>query len=263
MGCLSIPKNNKGNQKNAIDPLVLRKRGKREGQCKCIDYLYASTQTPEQAPKKGCLASLQKKAGCLGNEQKAWTMDDYINYVDETINSLNLREKAISKIGLDETQISEIPPVVLNSFIYRGDDIAIKSEETSIGGIWRNVSNKYSVTWIFFSATQIYTYTYILDTTSDNAVEYTKDFFYTDITCIRTEHEVEENIIERKKTLQGCGCFKKNKEPESQYYHANKEYDTLSITVPNDSYSFCCLTNETIEQSIQAAKAMIREKKNG
>ena len=113
------------------------------------------------------------------------------------------------------------------------------------------------ILWIFFSATQIYTHTYILDTTSDNVIERTRDFFYTDITCIRTEHEVEECIYERK---EGCGCFGKQ---ESKFYHRNKEYDTLAITVPNDSYSFCCLTNDTIEQSIQAAKAMIREKKNG
>ena len=253
MGCLDVSKFNKKATDNNQLMLNMMKRGKSADQCKCIDYLYA----PAEAPKKGCFASIQKKAGCLGN--KAWDMDDYINHVDSVVNQLNLRERAIAKIGLDETQISEIPPVLLNSFIYRGDDIKIKSEETNIEGIWRNVSNKYSVTWIFFSATQIYTYTYVLDTTSDNAVEYTKDFFYTDITCIRTEHEVEEKIIERKKL--GCGCFKKNK--ESQFYHANKEYDTLSITVPNDSYSFCCLTNDTIEQSIQAAKAMIREKKNG
>lgn len=241
---------NKGAKNNKL-VLSLLKRGKTPEQCKCIDYLYA----PVEETSKGCGSKKKKKKGCFGSN--AWDMQDYINHVDMVVNRLNLRERAIAKIGLDESQISEIPPVVLHSFLYRGDDVVVKSEETDIAGIWRNVSNKYSVTWIFFSATQIYTHTYLLDTTSDNSVEFTKDFFYKDITCIRTEHEVEECIIERK---EGCGCFKKK---ESKFYHRNKEYDTLAITVPNDSYSFCCLTNETIEQSIQAAKAMIREKKNG
>jgi hypothetical protein len=184
-------------------------------------------------------------------------MNDYIAHVQNYVNNLNLKQKAIEKIGLDESQISEIPPVSLYSFLFRGDKVVTKSEETNVQGVWRNVSNLYSVTWIFFSATQIYTYTYQFDTTSDDALETTRDFFYGDVTCIRTEHETVENIIERK---EGCGCFKKK---ESKYFHNNQEYDTLSITVPGDSYTFWCKTTDTIEQSIQAAKAMIREKKNG
>lgn len=243
-------------QKEANVALLLEimKRGKSTEQCKCIDYLY----TPEEEAAKGCGSKKKKKkkGGCLGKNAD-WDMNDYLTHVDMLVHKLNLKERAIAKIGLDESQISEIPPVALNSFVFRGDGIKAKSEETDVEGIWRSVSNKYSVTWIFFSDTQIYTYNYLIDTTSDNVVESTRDFFYTDITCIRTEHEIEECIIERK---EGCGCFKKK---ESSYYHRNKEYDTLQITVPNDSYYFCCMTNDTIEQSIQAAKAMIREKKNG
>ena len=88
--------------------------------------------------------------------------------------------------------------------------------------------------------------------------ESTRDFFYTDVTCIRTEHEVEEAIYE---VTGGCGCLKFFKKKEATYVHHNRHWDTLQITVPNDSYSFCCRTTDTLEQSIQAAKAMIREKK--
>ena len=254
MGLLDNVFKKKNATANLTVMLDLMKRGKRPDQCKCIDYLY----TPDEAAKKGCLGKKKKKkkGGCLSKEV-AWDMDDYIAYVQNTVNNLGLKQRAIQKIGLDESEISEIPPVTLYSFIYKGDDVAIKSEETNVQGIWRNVSNKYSVTWIFFSATQIYTHTYQFDTTSDNVVETTKDFFYKDITCIRTEHEVVEKIIERK---EGCGCLKKK---ESKFYHNNQDYDTLAITVPNDGYTFWCKTNDTIEQSIQAAKAMIREKKNG
>lgn len=236
--------------------LDLMKRGKSPDQCKSIDYLY--TPDEELAKKKGCLGGgkkKKKKGGCMG-KNAAWDMDDYIAHVQNTVNSLDLKNKAIAKIGLDESQISEIPPVSLNTFLFRGDNIVSKSEETAIQGIWRSVSNIYSVTWIFFSATQIYTYTYQLDTTSDNVVESTKDFFYSDITCIKTEHEIVEKIIEKK---DGCGCFKKK---ESKFLHNNQHYDTLSITVPGENYTFWCKTTDTIEQSIQAAKAMIREKKN-
>ena len=87
------------------------------------------------------------------------------------------------------------------------------------------------------------------------------------LTCVRNgerrygyrnaadEHEVEEVIFE---SAGVAGCLKQS---ESKFTHYNRHWDTLQITVPNDSYSFCCRTTDTLEQSIMAAKAMIREKK--
>jgi hypothetical protein len=226
--------------------LAAAKKGKSADQCKCIDYFL--TPDDDTSGKK------KKKKGCFAPKQ--WDISDYCKHVQSIVDSLGLKERAIAKIGLDLDQISEIEPVALSSFIFKGDGLYFKSEESSIKGEYIHVSNKYSVTWIFFSDTQIYTYTYILDTISDNAIELTRDFFYSDITCIRTEHEVEEAIYSKKK---GCGCLGKKKE---SYYHNNKHWHTLQITVPGDSYSFTCRTTDTIEQSIQAAKSMIREKKN-
>ena len=226
----------------AADNLVVinLKKGKSEDQCKCIDFFYL----PDEPAKKGC----------LGGKSSAWTIDDYCAHVDRIVNGLNLKARAIAKIGLDESQISEIAPICLTTFL-RGENIRRKYN----ADYTKFVSNQFSVTWIFFSATQLYTHTYIFDTMSDNSWEYTRDFFYSDITCIRTEHEVEEVIHENVST-KGCGCTKK---AEAKYTHHNIHWDTLQITVPNDSYSFCCRTHdvEGIEQSIQAAKAMIREKK--
>lgn len=221
-------------------PAMFLKRGKTPDQCKCIDFFLA----PSLPIKKGCLK------GCLSD----WNIDDYCAHVQSLVNALGLKQRAIDKIGLDESQISEIPPIVLSSFC-RGSDLYYKTNEDYT----KYVTNKFSVTWIFFSATQLYTYTYILDTTSDDALETTRDFFYNDITCIRTEHEIEEQIYEV--TKKGCGCLSIFKKKSSKFLHNNRHWDTLQITVPSDSYSFCCRTNPTLEQSIQAAKAMIREKK--
>ena len=233
--------------------LELIKRGKTAEQCRCIDFIYS----PDEAAQRGCLGKKKKKkkGGCLSKEYEM-DMNEYLEYVQKFIDKLDLKQRAINKIGLDESQISEIAPVVLSSFVWRGDGVVSKWEECDTPGYWMHATNKYSVTWIFFSDTQIYTYNYTFDTCSDNSVESTRDFFYTDITCIRTEHEVVENIREK---MEGCGCLKKK---ESKFYHDNYHYDTLSITVPNDGYTFWCKTTDTIEQSIQATKSMIREKKN-
>ena len=247
-------------QANALF-LEMLKRGKSAEQCKCIDYLYA----PDEEAKKGCLAGgkkkKKKKGGCM-SKNAAWDMDDYIAYVQQKVDALCLKQKAIDKIGLDESEISEIPPVAISSFVYNTDHddegiIKVKTADSNIEGLKISVTNKFEVTWIFFSATQIYTYTYRFDTISDDVLERTRDFFYTDITSIRTEHQIVEHIYEKK---EGCGCLKKKAE---RYVHANQHWDRLWITVPNDSYSFWVRTNDTIEQSIMATKAMIREKKNG
>ena len=233
-----------GNAKAAQAPAVMAemlKRGKSPDQCKCIDFFV------------GIEGNGNSKGGCL--KPKEWTIDDYCAHVQRMVDELNLKQRAMTKIGLDESQISEIRPICLSSFL-RGSDLYVKTSEDYS----KYVTNKYSVTWIFFSATQLYTYTYTLDTTSDNVTEFTRDFFYSDITCIRTEHEVEEVIYEIKGMAAGCkGCLKKA--PENKYQRNHRHWDTLQITVPNDSYSFCCRTTNTLEQSIQAAKAMIREKK--
>ena len=244
-----LNKNNKNNANNAANANMILagilKRAKSPEQCKCIDF-FLGTEVPEKKKGLGCLK---------GNS--TWTIDDYIAHVDSEVAKLNLKQRAIEKIGLDESQISEIPPIVLSSFVRSGEGIYWKTNED-----WsKYVTNKFSVTWIFFSATQIYTHTYELDTMTDNSFETTRDFFYSDITCIRTAHEVEEHVYEVKE--KGCLAMIKSffNKSEAKYARYHKHWDTLQITVPNDSYSFCCRTTSTLEQSIQAAKAMIREKK--
>lgn len=236
-----------------VDPIALLKRGKTAEQCKAIDYFYVGDQATSSSSKKGCFKNTTI------NITKKWDMADYLAYIQNKVNGLNLKAKAIEKIGLDESQINEIAPIVLFSFEryespFEKSPLKFRYEFDTETEKWSRVSNIYNVTWIFFSATQIYTYTYTFDSMSNNAREFTRDFFYSDITCIRTVHEIEEKI-DPKKTE---GCFKKKGE---EWVHHDIHWDTLQITVPNDSYSFTCTATATLAQSIMAAKAMIREKK--
>lgn len=214
------------------------KLGKTPEQCRCIDYLYSE--------------DAEKKKGCLRGKKGDMDMNEYLRYVSNMANGLNLKEMAMAKIGLDESQISEIPPVHFSSFVWSGDGIRRKWEKQ--GDYYKAATNKYTVTWIFFSADQIYTFNYTFDTTSDDVTVLTRDFFYKDITCIKTQHDIEG--VRRKKT-KGCGCMQKQ-----SYYFDHMETDKLEITVPGADYYFWVDTTETTEQTIQATKAMIREKKN-
>jgi len=185
------------------------------------------------------------KGGCLSKAKSYHNMQEYIAHVQGMCQNLNVQARAMQKIGLDPSQIQEIPPITFSSFIY-DDDCLIRVEDEIA------VSSQYSITCIFFSGEQMFTYKYIFDTTSDNTWEYTKDFFYTDITCFSTLHRVREKI-----TIEsGCGCLK------SEDYNKHLFVDdVLEIIVPGATYAFSMRSNPTLEQSIQAAKAMLREKK--
>lgn len=212
--------------------LAEAKRGKSKEQRDIIDF-FASVYGGS-----GC--------GCLGKSSRSMSIEEYQKRVADRCNSLNLKARAMAKIGLDESEISEISPICLSAYTF--DDDAWKKVEGNIA-----VSSQFCVSWIFFSATQMYTYSFIFDMTSDNTWEYTNDFFYQDITCFTTENKLVETII----TETGKGCFGKGETS----YKQNYVVDTLKITVPGTSYSISMRDAGAQAQSIQAAKAMLRERK--
>lgn len=207
------------------------KKGKTEEQKQVIDFfsnLYA-----------GC--------GCgIGSAGARMTMNAYQQIVSNKLYALNLKQKAMDKIGLDESEISEIPPIVLSGYDFDSTDVLVRV----IDGV--AVSSRFSVSWIFFSATQLYAYTYTFETISDNTWEKTQDFFYQDITSFTTLQRVVEKI-----DTASTGCLKKGETIIKNNYIV----DSLKIVVPGAEFSFSMRNNETLEQSLQAAKAMLRERK--
>ena len=208
--------------------LAAMKLGKTDEQKDVIDYFMKDG---------GC--------GCLGGSSKL-TTDAYLGLINNKCAALNLRERALAKIGLDESQISEIPPILMTSFVYKGDGLFKKYDN----GMF--VTSRYAVTWIFFSAEQMYTYKFVFNTTSDDTVETTNDIFYNDITNLRTVTEQEEYI----RPLAGCGCVGKPQAEKMLY-----SYSAFEVVGAGFDYSYLMRTTDTIEQSIQAAKQMLREKK--
>lgn len=57
-----------------------------------------------------------KEEGCLS---KNITDDTYLQMVQQKRDSLNLKAKALGKIGLDEEEISEIPPAMFEGFVFK------------------------------------------------------------------------------------------------------------------------------------------------
>lgn len=191
--------------------------------------------------------------GCLKN-LSTMKLDEYEKMILDRCNSLNIKQRALQRIGLDESEISEINPISLHSYVYTASKISSNEVLLKIVNDVA-VTSKYEVTWLFFSQQQIYAYSIEFDMISDEIVEDVQEFFYSDITCFETVNHLVENI---RYDLKGClktkGCL--NATVKNNYV-----VDSFVITVPGKEFSVSMRNSGNQFSSIQAAKAMLREKK--
>lgn len=190
------------------------KKGKTPEQIKVIDYFN----------KDGCCLSF----GLMKDE-------DYIALVYAKRDALKVRNTAIDKIGLDEDQINEIPPVHFEGWVYR--DAFAKKNKT---GTW--VSSSYQVSLLFFSSTQVYLYVVEFKLDASSKKESTNEFFYKDVTAFSTVSETVKAKV---------------------FGDVELEVDTIefAMTVPGDKLRVAINGTESREASIQAMKQKLREKK--
>lgn len=161
----------------------------------------------------------------------------YDAVVEAAINSSNSYNKALDKIGLDESELQEIPPVTL----YGYESSAFS--KTTENGAYR--SNLYSITHLFFSSTQVYMYQLIFNTMKNEKKERTEEYFYKDITNFSTSTDTVESLL-----FKGCSG-KPNR--------ISVEIQRFALIVPGDKFS--CATYGDIEENVKAMKNKLREKK--
>lgn len=174
-------------------------------------------------PNTGCLSFLGKVSE-----------EDYQAIVDGVVKAANTYQKAIDKIGMDEDDLKEIPPVTLVGYEY--DGAYTRGNKTS----------KYSVTHLFFSSTQVYMYSVVFDIVTGSKKERTEEYFYKDITNFSTSTDSEMVDV----LSSGCGA---------KWTKVNVEIQRFALIVPGDK--FTCGTYGDIEDSVRAMKNKLREKK--
>jgi len=188
-------------------------RGKSEEQVKVINYF--------------C-----KTEGCLS---KNISDDEYHQMVMQRRDSFKLREKALSKIGLDEDEVKEIPPAAFEGYVFKN-----AFAKRRVDGRW--VSSIYQVSWLFFSSTQVYIYTFSFNMEDGKKSESTDEFFYKDVTSFSTSSETEE---------------------AHDLYGDKFEVETnkFKMVVPGDKIFVSMDGVSNSEDIIQAMKQKLREKK--
>ncbi|NQT60760.1 MAG: hypothetical protein HQ557_17445 [Bacteroidetes bacterium] len=180
--------------------------------------------------------------GCL---KKGIQDNVYDTILSSKLNSLDLKNRALNKIGLDKSQVKEIDPVNFSYFLHDDTNYAKKGKDN----IWR--SSKYQSTWLFFSDTQVYVYQNTFSLTDDAKKEKTEEYFYKDITNFSTISDE----IEKKTIKTSCnGTVTPVREMVS--------YDSFSLVVPGGKLECSLKRMEETESIIQGMKAKLREKKN-
>lgn len=177
-------------------------------------------------PNNGC-------AGLFGRVSD----ETYDSLIQAAVSASNSYNRALDKIGIDESELKEIPPVTLCG--YEDSDYSKVTKD----GAYR--SNLYSITHLFFSSTQVYMYKITLNTMKNEKKERTEEYFYKDITNFSTTSETVESF-----QLKGCLGGPNRVSVDIQQF---------TLIVPGDKFS--CATYGDIDQQVKAMKNKLREKK--
>ncbi len=197
---------------------------------------------------------IPEKKGCFG--QKFITDAEYIQIVNEQIGSLESRkERALTRLGLEEEQVSEIPPVCFQGFTtLEGDVKGIKNDWTKLNESGRLVTPTKELTWLFFGNDQVFVYEVRVDT-CDNSLrsERTLEYFYKDVTAFASS---SDSIRTKVRKIKG-GCT-----PKIDFEDRAVEQESFRIVVPGESFECPLSPEDDNESKISAMKQKLREKKN-
>jgi hypothetical protein len=204
---------------------------------------------PKKKNGHGCF----KGPGCFPKKHPYVSDAEYDALVQGVISRLDPYHQGLQKLGLDESQVKEIKPISFANAVYfslwersQGNAFITESDPFfwKIGddGVFR--SSVYEVTWIYFSGSQMFAYQLTFSTDWEKHSERTFEYHYKDITALSTKTEQTDEMIGEKK------IFKTVK-------------NEFTITVPNDEFTvaLCNKPDKEEENTIQAMKAMLREKK--
>lgn len=95
-----------------------------------------------------------------------------------------IKERALEKLGIDEDQVSEATPIFFDGYFFERKWEAKYRKEDSV---WR--SSNYQGSVFFFSAEQVYYYSYMFSLIDNKYSDDTEEYFYKDIVSVATKSE--------------------------------------------------------------------------
>ena len=195
------------------------------------------------AEQQGVIKYFLGAGGCLSS---GMSDEQYDTLVQSKAKSTDFKQKALNKIGLDISQVSEIEPVHFEGYYFDERKTYAKLGKDRL---WR--SSAYQISWIFFSSTQVYVYQYTINLDEDGKKESTEEYFYKDITNFSTSSDTVEKEVLDKVSCKG----------EATYARKNVDYNHFALVVPGDKFYCSMEQTDYTERAIQGMKAKLREKK--
>jgi hypothetical protein len=224
----------------------------------CIDLIYYNPIPKDEdkvvlrnAQQKEVLKYFRPAGGCIGKLFfKSMTDEKYQELLAAEVAKID-KQKALDKLGLDESQVNEIEPIHFEGYYYSQDQQWI-TETKWVKKLVKQVSSAYEITWIFFGDTQLYVYKYLLNMDRDEKKETTDEYFYKDITNFSTTTDT----VQKDTLISEGGCLKGDK-----WEMKNINMNRFQISVMGDKFYCSVEQNEYTENAIKGMKAKLREKK--
>ena len=161
-------------------------------------------------------------------------------------NVTDLKEKALNKLGVDETEVQEIEPIIISGYDYDDTGLLFRKGKD---GKWR--TNKYETVLMFFAKNEVHCYSNTFWTTKYNQKEATDVYFYGDIVSASTttgQVQIKDNK----------GRLLVNKDGSPVLY----TYESFKLqTSGGTSLHVTISDTELSRRSINAMRQLLREKK--
>ncbi len=163
--------------------------------------------------------------------------EEYEELVAKKVASLNLPSLSLDKLGVDDSQVGEVRPIILRDKSHTDISMTVfNRDDHSIH------SSTQHVTVIYFTNDQLFVYKIRFDMCCNVQTEWTSEFFYQDICDISTKTDTNVLVLEDIKV----------------------EYSTVSfdIIASNSSIGFEMVGSDENLASIRGMQQKIRDKKN-
>ena len=189
--------------------------------------------------------------------------------------SRNLKSMALKKLGLDEDQVQEIAPIIIDGYFDR--DIPGSDEKYSVrykkskDNRWR--TSNYNAIMFFFSADQVYCYELRFSLLENKKQEKTDEYFYRDIVSVSTESGAVTPAAGSE--IEGLGGWTALLPGPLQFLfilralwgHAKRRAETINFeyfkltTSGATTISATIFDMESAERSVNGMKSLVRGKK--
>lgn len=186
------------------------------------------------------------KGGCMSS---GMTVQQYQEKVNARLSTLNTKQMALKKLGIDEDEVREIEPVSFEGYCFtdKSDNLVARASANT----W--VSSDYQITWLFFGEKELFVYQHSFSMINDSKRENTLQYFYQDVTNFAAASDTHQKWVSEPKG----GCSGGN-----EYRQVSTDVDEFRIVVPGDVLNCSMTPTDNTDSAIRAMRNKLREMKN-